>query len=118
MIRRPPRSTLFPYPTLFRSHFSDSLYLYVAQCVAIGFHSDGAQLSPFNGAPYCFVAHIGYAHKHPPASARNDKIASIVGHSSVDKGRVGRIEQCHVGKSDGLSLRVSDPSVDLDRKSV
>ena len=21
MIRRPPRSTLFPYPTLFRSHF-------------------------------------------------------------------------------------------------
>src|SRR6202167_5829606 len=24
MIRRPPRSTLFPYPTLFRSHFSRS----------------------------------------------------------------------------------------------
>src|SRR2546422_7635641 len=24
MIRRPPRSTLFPYTTLFRSHFGDS----------------------------------------------------------------------------------------------
>src|SRR2546430_9325392 len=25
MIRRPPRSTLFPYTTLFRSHFEDQL---------------------------------------------------------------------------------------------
>src|SRR3712207_8244429 len=25
MIRRPPRSTLFPYTTLFRSHFGDEL---------------------------------------------------------------------------------------------
>src|SRR3712207_8086244 len=25
MIRRPPRSTLFPYTTLFRSHFADRL---------------------------------------------------------------------------------------------
>src|SRR2546427_7164060 len=25
MIRRPPRSTLFPYTTLFRSHFNDDL---------------------------------------------------------------------------------------------
>src|SRR2546427_5483359 len=27
MIRRPPRSTLFPYTTLFRSHFSLRLFL-------------------------------------------------------------------------------------------
>src|SRR2546429_155568 len=27
MIRRPPRSTLFPYTTLFRSHFHPSLWL-------------------------------------------------------------------------------------------
>src|SRR3712207_1444246 len=26
MIRRPPRSTLFPYTTLFRSHFDDGLH--------------------------------------------------------------------------------------------
>src|SRR5436190_15818743 len=26
MIRRPPRSTLFPYPTLFRSHDGDRLH--------------------------------------------------------------------------------------------
>src|SRR2546430_13366812 len=27
MIRRPPRSTLFPYTTLFRSNFNDDFYL-------------------------------------------------------------------------------------------
>src|SRR3989475_12486829 len=30
MIRRPPRSTLFPYTTLFRSLESDSVYLFLA----------------------------------------------------------------------------------------
>src|SRR5690349_23031320 len=28
MIRRPPRSTLFPYTTLFRSHFDEAWYAY------------------------------------------------------------------------------------------
>src|SRR5258705_7157332 len=36
MIRRPPRSTLFPYTTLFRSLFSHSLYLAITQSVSIG----------------------------------------------------------------------------------
>src|SRR5688572_33183935 len=31
MIRRPPRSTLFPYTTLFRSHFRDFLAIGLAQ---------------------------------------------------------------------------------------
>src|SRR5258708_31539362 len=30
MIRRPPRSTLFPYTTLFRSHFGKAAYLDVS----------------------------------------------------------------------------------------
>src|SRR3712207_8088444 len=30
MIRRPPRSTLFPYTTLFRSHFPLELLMYLA----------------------------------------------------------------------------------------
>src|SRR2546422_7092996 len=39
MIRRPPRSTLFPYTTLFRSHSSPPLlsfptWSYVASCIA------------------------------------------------------------------------------------
>src|SRR5256884_5184776 len=31
MIRRPPRSTLFPYTTLFRSEFVESLFDFVAE---------------------------------------------------------------------------------------
>src|SRR3712207_9054756 len=31
MIRRPPRSTLFPYTTLFRSHFPPTVYLCVSR---------------------------------------------------------------------------------------
>src|SRR5438477_1284857 len=34
MLRRPPRSTLFPYTTLFRSHWVESKYAY-------GFNLDG-----------------------------------------------------------------------------
>src|SRR5256885_12622415 len=30
MIRRPPRSTLFPYTTLFRSQHDDTIFLYYA----------------------------------------------------------------------------------------
>src|SRR5438445_9390633 len=33
MIRRPPRSTLFPYTTLFRSVFTDKLLLLLGQAV-------------------------------------------------------------------------------------
>src|SRR5438045_4945837 len=33
MIRRPPRSTLFPYTTLFRSHNLGNLLLLVAPCL-------------------------------------------------------------------------------------
>src|SRR2546422_6530636 len=34
MIRRPPRSTLFPYTTLFRSHYANALRLLVAEHAA------------------------------------------------------------------------------------
>src|SRR2546425_7720961 len=36
MIRRPPRSTLFPYTTLFRSSRNMELFLLVALSIAIG----------------------------------------------------------------------------------
>src|SRR5690554_7379145 len=41
MIRRPPRSTLFPYTTLFRSHR-------VAECLLVG-HRQGAGHGQVNG---------------------------------------------------------------------
>src|SRR5438552_7156993 len=37
MIRRPPRSTLFPYTTLFRSHFPDEFQGNFLNCNVIGF---------------------------------------------------------------------------------
>src|SRR2546430_13032284 len=35
MIRRPPRSTLFPYTTLFRSHLTAGVYLRVAAALVV-----------------------------------------------------------------------------------
>src|SRR3982751_7019659 len=40
MIRRPPRSTLFPYTTLFRSHRADGLHLGRAGPLHMGIHRD------------------------------------------------------------------------------
>src|SRR3712207_7719304 len=42
MIRRPPRSTLFPYTTLFRSGGGDRLRLVVAGALVVEGHRDGA----------------------------------------------------------------------------
>src|SRR3712207_9569617 len=36
MIRRPPRSTLFPYTTLFRSHGIEELYRSIYDLVVVG----------------------------------------------------------------------------------
>src|SRR5256885_3776200 len=41
MIRRPPRSTLFPYTTLFRSHLSLGVQASPAVCHACGLHGSG-----------------------------------------------------------------------------
>ena len=49
MIRRPPRSTLFPYTTLFRSQFIDQLsntYVY-AKLVPTGFDTNADMLSMY-----------------------------------------------------------------------
>src|SRR2546430_5399054 len=35
MIRRPPRSTLFPYPTLFRSHLNGKLPNFIRRAVHV-----------------------------------------------------------------------------------
>src|SRR2546430_9727107 len=37
MIRRPPRSTLFPYTTLFRSHSSTSMAIRFRNSIVVGF---------------------------------------------------------------------------------
>src|SRR5476651_2808570 len=40
MIRRPPRSTLFPYTTLFRSRIARSARKHAQGCAAISAHAD------------------------------------------------------------------------------
>src|SRR2546427_4122391 len=52
MIRRPPRSTLFPYTTLFRSHFEAAL----ATCVeAAGKITGNARAAALQGLAYSLV---------------------------------------------------------------
>src|SRR5438309_7195324 len=46
MIRRPPRSTLFPYTTLFRSHWSLGLSLLVSLMVASFAQQTGSAKQP------------------------------------------------------------------------
>src|SRR3712207_9068243 len=44
MIRRPPRSTLFPYTTLFRSKFSDNAFKNSSDYIT------GGKMNPNNGS--------------------------------------------------------------------
>src|SRR2546430_11875444 len=51
MIRRPPRSTLFPYTTLFRSDYSGSRYDYIVSVLQLRLAAgnlDRAQLNEVN----------------------------------------------------------------------
>src|SRR3712207_8296794 len=49
MIRRPPRSTLFPYTTLFRSEHSGSAELRRAEHGAVTFATTDVEQGPFEG---------------------------------------------------------------------
>src|SRR2546422_6490422 len=47
MIRRPPRSTLFPYTTLFRSVFRDGLTKHIAEGYAEALHQRAKRFAHF-----------------------------------------------------------------------
>src|SRR3712207_9549526 len=71
MIRRPPRSTLFPYTTLFRSHMTAHDNLAVQTRVVAGaralFATYGgfSYLAPFLGVPsYSWYSHQNYNPAH------------------------------------------------------
>src|SRR5260370_19053694 len=58
MIRRPPRSTLFPYTTLFRSHFDS----FRALITPFSFSGRPAQI--VNVPVDTFIAHFGRSEEH------------------------------------------------------
>src|SRR5256885_16538609 len=59
MIRRPPRSTLFPYTTLFRSHLQRRAIIYVRQSTFIQVvQNRESQLRQYNLAGY--VRELGF----------------------------------------------------------
>src|SRR3712207_9586667 len=89
MIRRPPRSTLFPYTTLFRSFFAGTV-------------SQGAAGLKKHGLP----ANSGAVH----GARYNARV--LAGHLAA---RVGRVEQRPAIAPDGLVDRLVD---EVDRKST
>src|SRR5256885_8796376 len=52
MIRRPPRSTLFPYTTLFRSRHFENQLLQAQQCAQRGAGVDRGDAARMAGAPH------------------------------------------------------------------
>src|SRR3712207_8668800 len=77
MIRRPPRSTLFPYTTLFRSVYED-----VVDAVGVAFHQVGgarvkghvAPVGADGGSRAVTVRLVsGAAHAHPLGGPRRDR---------------------------------------------
>src|SRR5260221_6390362 len=61
MIRRPPRSTLFPYTTLFRSHLEETVYHRDRPPVAIRQLAVGMHVDPSKGGRTQIQAAVGYA---------------------------------------------------------
>src|SRR3712207_7145186 len=59
MIRRPPRSTLFPYTTLFRSHRRHSAHLYDMPAVERGGAGEGRPQRRGPGGAAAGAAHSG-----------------------------------------------------------
>src|SRR3989440_4035151 len=80
MIRRPPRSTLFPYTTLFRSHDADVLALSALSVVE---HDLGPVGGPGNLRPHPRGDHVDVApevdahHTDPPLFARESDLPAV-----------------------------------------
>src|SRR2546426_12715871 len=92
MIRRPPRSTLFPYTTLFRSGI-------------VGRQQHGVREQP-SGKP---APHLAGVHVEPEAQRVAVAVAAPVEHAAPVRPRLpvelGRSEERRVGKSVDLGGR-------------
>src|SRR3712207_9378960 len=89
MIRRPPRSTLFPYTTLFRSHGGGALHVVVERADLVGVAVEDA--------PGVVDAEV------LPVQQRVREHA---------------VRRLHVGVDELVVLLAADPRVPVDRKST
>src|SRR2546425_9758713 len=66
MIRRPPRSTLFPYTTLFRSHLGGGVELHRARAERDHRRREGevARLEPFDVAQHLGLGAVARSEEH------------------------------------------------------
>src|SRR2546428_4680082 len=78
MIRRPPRSTLFPYTTLFRSNVHVD-YLLTDTGIPVGFwRSVNNSYNAF--AVECFIDELAHAAKRDPYEYRRDLLPNAPRH--------------------------------------
>src|SRR3989442_6267173 len=92
MIRRPPRSTLFPYTTLFRS------WAPVGQICPTGAHLQGA---------FLFLAHLCLPSSGPPTGAARDRKSTRLNSSHV---RISYAVFCLKKKKLIRSIQYCEPS--------
>ena len=78
MLRRPPRSTLFPYTTLFRSVNTGAASLYAAEALALVGAADTIDVVIAGAAPatgrlrvYAVIADISAAHTEAAVAQRD-----------------------------------------------
>src|SRR5256885_11786132 len=71
MIRRPPRSTLFPYTTLFRSHFAVGAHL-----VRLGIDLDARQRVVVDHVPLAESATAGDRDRAPRSEEHTSELQS------------------------------------------
>src|SRR5258708_30692404 len=78
MIRRPPRSTLFPYTTLFRSAASAATRAYGCDCVSGKLRNTNRSFFP---SVFCSCFTTGYAGKEDRKSTRLNSSHQIISYA-------------------------------------
>src|SRR2546430_17309559 len=88
MIRRPPRSTLFPYTTLFRSLASVPVHPHFGDLAVLGLAEDGpAGVHPFAAA----APAVGATKLGREPGAGNVQLPGLEGHVGLGLGNVLQI---------------------------
>src|SRR5258705_9413512 len=83
MIRRPPRSTLFPYTTLFRSHVHTCTYKHIHTCTHMYIHTHTYMYTHVHTSTYIHVHTCTYRHIHTCTHMRSEEHTSELHHLGI-----------------------------------